>query len=279
MIVIVGDIRIDWLSGGVFELDGGTMFGVVPRVLWQKKLPPVQDNYIKFRNSPMLIRTPTANLIIETGLGNKLSEKQRKIYRVSEDWLLPGSLASLGLGRDDIDHVILTHCDFDHAGGVVMKGEGGELELTFPRARHLVNSIEWEDAMNPNVRSASTYLSENLSLLNNSGNLDLVEDGHEVVDGISLIHTGGHTRGHQVVRIESGGQVAWHLGDLLPSHAHSNPLWVMAYDNYPMDVIDRKARFLARAASEDAWLLLYHDMKYLACKFGEKGVVTEAVEA
>lgn len=275
----VGEFTIDWLRGGVFELDGGTMFGVVPKVLWQRKLPPVEDNYIKFRNSPMLIRTPGANIVIESGLGNKLNDKQKKIFRVSEGWDIPGSLAELDLRREDIGFVILTHCDFDHSGGVVMAGEGGEPEMTFPHARHLVNSTEWHDAMNPNIRSKSTYLDENLSLLGVSGKLDTVEDGHKVIEGVTLHHTGGHTRGHQVVRIESGGQVAWHLGDLLPSHAHSNPLWVMAYDNYPMEVIDRKAELLKRAASEDAWLLLYHDMKYLACKFDEKGNVTEGVEA
>ena len=255
----LGDFEIHWLGGGVFDLDGGTMFGVVPKVLWQRKLVPVEDNYLRFRNSPMLVRTGQANIVIETGLGNKLTDKQKKVFRVSEDWDLPSGLASHGLGREDVDYVILTHCDFDHAGGVVMLGDTGAPELTFPRARHVVQRMEWEDAINPNIRSANTYLDENLALLRDSDLLETVDSPHELLEGVSLLHTGGHTRGHQVVRLHSAGQTAWHLGDLLPSHAHSNPLWVMAYDNYPMDVIERKREMFERAASEDAWLLLYHD--------------------
>jgi len=269
----LGEFEIDWLGGGVFDLDGGTMFGVVPKVLWERKLKPVEDNYLRFRNSPMLVRTGKSNIIIETGLGNKLSDKQKKIFRVSEDWNLPEDLASLGLSRQDVDFVILTHCDFDHAGGVVMLGDGGQPELTFPGARHIVNRTEWEDATNPNIRSANTYLDENLGLLGTSGLLDLVDGANELTDGVNLLHTGGHTRGHQVVRLHSGGLTAWHMGDLLPTHAHANPLWVMAYDNYPMDAIEQKSMLLSRAASEDAWLLLYHDTSYRAIKLDEKGNV------
>lgn len=275
----LGEFSIDWLQGGVFDLDGGTMFGAVPRVLWQRKMRPAEDNYLRFSAWPMLVRTPGANIVIETGLGNKLTDKQNRIYRVSTGWDIPGSLASLGLKREDIDYVILTHCDFDHAGGVVMRGEGGVPELTFPRAMHIVQGLEWEDAMNPDARTSNTYLEENLGPLRDSDRLMLVEGEHELMPGITLHHSGGHTRGHQVVRISSGGQAAWHLGDLLPSHAHGNPLWLMAYDNFPMDAFPQKERFLKRAAEEDAWLLLFHDTRYFALKFDEKWGVREALEA
>jgi len=272
----LGEFTIDWLEGGVFDLDGGTMFGVVPRVLWERKLPPIEDNYLRFRNSPMLVRTPGSNIIIETGLGNKLTEKQKRIYRVSREWDLPGGLSALGLGRADIDLVILTHCDFDHAGGVVMRGESGAPELTFPSARHIVQRAEWDDAMNPDMRTSSTYLEENLAPLRDSGLLELVDGEREVLPGVSVMFTGGHTRGHQVVSLSSGGETAWHLGDLLPTHAHTNPLWVMAYDNYPMDAIQRKKEYLHR--SSGAWLLLYHDIRYRAVRLDESGGVAEGLE-
>ena len=137
----LGEFQIFWLDGGEFELEGGCMFGVVPRALWGKKFPASEDGYVRLVNSPILVRTPAANLIIDSGLGNKLTDKQRKIFRVTSPWRADRSLLELGLSRQDIDHVILTHCDFDHAGGVVWQNDGGELELTWPRARHYVQRV------------------------------------------------------------------------------------------------------------------------------------------
>lgn len=273
----LGSFNIDWLSGGVFDLDGGTMFGVVPKVLWRKRFEPFDDNYIRFLSSPMLVRTGSANIIIDTGLGNKLTGKQKSIFRVSQDWDLPRSLHALGLGRDDVDFVILTHCDFDHAGGVVMDVGEGELELTFPSAEHIVQRMEWEDAMNPNSRSANTYLDINLALLRDSGLLRLVDGGHEVAGGVVLECTGGHTRGHQVVHMASEGQRAMHMADLMPTHAHFNPLWLMAYDNYPLEAIEQKRRLTYAAVDDGVWFTFYHDTKYLACRFDTSGMVMEGV--
>ena len=273
----LGDFELHWLQGGTFELDGGTMFGPVPKVLWQRKLKADDDNYINFNNSPILLKTPKANIVIETGFGNKLNEKQIKIFRVKTAWDLPGSLAALGLGREDIDYVILTHCDYDHAGGVIMHNQEAEPELTFPRAKHMVQRIEWEDATNPNRRSASTYFQNNFDLLVDSPLLKLIDGDHDMIDGVRLLHTAGHTRGHQVVRMESKGKVAIHMADLLPTHVHYNPLWVMSYDNFPLDAIEQKERLERMALEEDAWITFYHDTVYRACKFDEKGNVTDSV--
>lgn len=267
----IGEFELYWLNGGGFELDGGAMFGVVPKALWSRKFPANEDNLIKFVNSPILVKTPGANILIETGLGNKLNEKQKKIFRVHPEWDLPGDLATLGMSPEDIDFVVLTHCDFDHAGGVATVREDGTTGLTFAGARHVVQSAEWEDATNPNLRSANTYWAGNLEDLGRSGNLSLADGLQEVIPGVSVERTGGHTRGHQIVRISSGGERALHLADLLPSHAHFNPLWVMAYDNFPMDVIALKQKLLAEAAETGAWLTFYHDPHVRACKFGEKG--------
>ena len=275
----LGEFEIDWLQGGVFRMDGGAMFGVVPHALWTRKYPVDEaDNTIELLNACMLVRTPGGNVVIETGFGNKISDKQKKIFRVGPDWDLPGSLDALGLKREDIDYVILTHCDFDHAGGVIMLGAGGEPELTFPKAKYVVQSVEWEDALAPNIRTANTYLEENFTLLKDSDNLVLIEGDHEVVPGVRVELTGGHTRGHQVVWIESEGEHAVHMADLLPTHAHHNPLWIMAYDNFPMDAIAKKQELYKEAEDKDAWYLFYHDTSMKACKFGEKGKVTEKVK-
>ena len=271
----IGDLELLWLNGGRFELDGGAMFGVVPKPLWQRKYPADADNCIPLLAAPLLVRTPAHLVLIESGIGNKLTEKQRKNFRVREEWSVPDDLAKLGIGRDEIDRVILTHYDFDHAGGVVMQNGAGALEMTFPKARHVLQKQEWEDVMAPNIRNSNTYWPVNSELLRDSGLLDFVEGTSEVVPGITVIHTGGHNRGHQIVRISSRGETAYHLADLLPTHAHFNPLWVMAYDNYPMESIELKQQWIRKGISEQAWFTFYHDAFMRACKFDEKGNVTK----
>ncbi len=271
----IGDFELFWLNGGTFELDGGTMFGVVPKVLWQKKYPSDSENYIRLLNSPILVRTPGELVLIDTGLGNKLTDKQKKINRVSREWSVPDDLRALGIAREDVGVVVLTHYDFDHAGGVVMQEPGGDLSVTFPNARHVLQRKEWEDVLTPNRRTISTYWPVNNELMRGSDRLELVDGDTEVLPGISVHLTAGHNGGHQVVRIHSRGETALHLADLLPTHAHSNPLWIMAYDNYPMDAIAQKELWLKRGVQEKAWFTFYHDAFLQACKLDEKGNVTE----
>jgi glyoxylase-like metal-dependent hydrolase (beta-lactamase superfamily II) len=276
--LVLGDMEIRWLQGGEFELDGGTMFGVVPKVLWERKYPVTEDNYIHMLNSPLLIKTPDSLVVVETGLGNKLTEKQQKIFRIKKPWDLPGDLGKLGNSREDVTHVVLTHCDFDHAGGIVMHDDGGLPELTFPNAKHIVQRDEWHDAMKPNIRSANTYLPENFAGLEASGLLVAVDGSYEIASGIRVAKTGGHTRGHQVVWMESRGETALHMADLLPTHVHFNPLWVMAYDNFPMDAIDRKQELEQEAMAKNAWFTFYHDPFMAACRFDGNGKVKEKFE-
>src|SRR5512139_3689928 len=201
----IGDFELIWLNGGRFELDGGAMFGVVPRVLWQKKYPPTEDNYIPLTAWPILVRTPNTLVLIESGLGNKITDKQKKIFRIKEDWSVLAELKQLGIGREDIDYVILTHYDFDHAGGVIMQEDNGDLGLTFPKAKHILQKKEWEDVLNPNIRNINTYWPVNNELMRGSANLELFEGEREVLPGISVIHTGGHNNGHQIVKLSSKG--------------------------------------------------------------------------
>lgn len=271
----VGDFELIWLSGGSFELDGGGMFGVVPKALWSKKYPSDQDNYVTLINWPILVKTPTALIIIESGLGNKLTEKQKKIYKVKDDWKVLTELNELGIKRQDIDYIILTHCDFDHNGGVIMAEQNGNLSITFPNAKHIIQKKEWEDVLAPNRRSSNSFWPVNYEVLKESPYLYIVDGAVDIEKGVKVIHTGGHNRGHQIVELESRGEKALHLGDLLPTHAHFNPLWVMAYDNFPLDVVALREEWENKGIEENAWFTFYHDPFMLACKFDKKGNITE----
>jgi glyoxylase-like metal-dependent hydrolase (beta-lactamase superfamily II) len=271
----LGEFEFTWLNGGRFELDGGAMFGVVPKALWQKKYPTTAENYISMSAWPILVKTPKALVLIESGLGNKLTDKQKKIFRVQEEWSIVDELKKLGIGRGDVDYVILTHYDFDHAGGVIMQDGAGKQELTFPKARHILQKSEWDNVMHPNARSINTYWPVNNELMKGNKNLELVEGEMEIVQGIAVSHTGGHNSGHQIVQLESNGEKAFHLGDLFPTHAHANPLWVMAYDNHPLDTIAMKQKWIALGAHAHAWFTLYHDPYVLACKFDYEGNIIE----
>ncbi len=267
----IGEFQIYWLNGGRFRLDGGTMFGAVPRILWEKRCPPATDNTLPFSNDVLLIKTTQHALIVDTGLGNKLTEKQRTIFQLYSPWSIVEDLAKIGLSREDIDYVLLTHCDFDHAGGIVMHNTQGEEELSFPRATHIVQKKEWEDVENPCLRAQSTYWPENFSCLKKTGQLTVIDGNHEVFPGIRLRLTGGHTRGHQVIEICSEGETAIHLGDLLPTHCHSNPLWIMAYDNFPLKVIDLKEQYLKEYQKKNSWFTFYHDPTVKACTLNLRG--------
>lgn len=273
----LGDFQLHWLDGGFFELDGGSLFGVVPKVLWQKKCSATPDNYVSVVSAPILVRTPTGNVLIETGLGNKLTAKQKQIYRLRCAWNLPADLEAVGVNRHEIEHVILTHGDFDHAGGITMYDTSGELTLTFPNATHYIQRWEWEDVQTPNRRAANSYWAMNFAGLIEGRNLLLVDREHEVVPGVDLFRTGGHTRGHQAVRLTTGAGRALHLGDLLPTTAFANPLWITPYDNFPLDSIAVKEKILTQGIEEGIWFTFYHDLQILACKFDGEGNVKDAV--
>jgi glyoxylase-like metal-dependent hydrolase (beta-lactamase superfamily II) len=273
----LGEFQLHWLEGGFFELDGGSLFGVVPKVLWQKKCVATEDNYVPVVGAPILVRTPAGNVLIETGLGNKLTEKQKKIFRLRCTWNLPADLEAAGTSRHEIEHVVLTHGDFDHAGGITMYDTSGGITLTFPNATHYIQRREWEDMQTPNRRAASSYWSMNFAGLAEGRNLFLVDREYEVVPGVALFHTGGHTRGHQAVRLASASERALHLGDLLPTPAFANPLWITPFDNFPLDSIAAKEKILSQGIEEGSWFTFYHDQQILACKFDGEGNVKTAI--
>ncbi|WP_026690711.1 YtnP family quorum-quenching lactonase [Alteribacter aurantiacus] len=271
----VGQVKITWLNGGVTHMDGGAMFGVVPKPLWEKKYPVNERNQIELRTDPMLLQVNGKNILVETGIGNgKFNDKQKRNFGIEQESKVRVSLDELGLTPNDIHIVLMTHMHFDHASGT-SEWIGEELVSVFPNAVYYVNETEWEELKAPNIRSKATYYKENWQAIESQ--VQTYKEEVEPITGVRLIHTGGHSDGHAILKLESEGEKAVHMADTMPTHAHRNPLWVLAYDDYPMNTISAKQAHIAKALEENAWFLFYHDYKYRALKWNEENVVEEAV--
>jgi glyoxylase-like metal-dependent hydrolase (beta-lactamase superfamily II) len=259
----LGDLELRFLSDGEFWLDGGTLFGVVPRVLWEKVAQPDERNRIRMRLNSLLIRTAGKNILVETGVGSKLGRKQREIFKLDRSVDLLGSLDSAGLRPEDIDIVINTHLHFDHCGGNT-RLESGRLVPTFPQATHFIQRSEWEDALDPDERSAVSYLEGNYLPLEESGQVELLEGDAEILPGIRVRVTGGHTRGHQSVHLESQGETAVFAGDILPMSYFTKITYVPSFDLYPLQTMEAKKNLLGGAREGD-WILFFcHDPRVSA---------------
>ncbi len=271
----VGNVSLTWLSGGVTNLDGGAMFGVVPKALWSRKYPCNDKNQIELPTDPILIQTNGKNILVESGIGKgKLTEKQLKNYGVTRESELEASLQQLGLIPDMIDFVLMTHLHFDHACGLT-RLENGNYVSTFPNAKIITSQVEWDEMRNPNIRSKATYWRENWEAIENQ-----VEPFSETwsLDPIRMYHTGGHSDGHSILIIEDSGEMAIHMADIMATHAHQNVLWVMAYDDYPMASIAAKQKWLPYGLEKNAWFTFYHDALYRAVKWGEDGQMVECIK-
>ncbi|KAA6448556.1 YtnP family quorum-quenching lactonase [Bacillus swezeyi] len=272
----IGDIKLTWLNGGVTHMDGGAMFGVVPKPLWSKKYHVNDKNQIELRTDPILVQKDGAHLLIDSGIGRgKMTDKQKRNYGVTEESSIDDSLTSLGLSAADIDAVLMTHLHFDHACGLT-RYEGDHLVSVFPNASIYTSSIEWAEMKNPNIRSKNTYWKENWEAVQHQ--VKTFEQKLEVMDGITMHHTGGHSDGHSVIELEDSGETALHMADIMPTHAHRNPLWVLAYDDYPMTSITAKQTWQQKAAEKNAWYIFYHDAVYRALKWDGNGDMTESVK-
>ncbi len=268
----LGVMTMHWLPGGDFRLDGGGIFGPVPKTSWQRRWPAAADNTLRLCNDPLLVDTGRDLLVVDGGLGDALSPRLREEYRVTTPWALPKRLAALGIECGDIGHVVITHGDFDHVGGLV-RSTGSGREATFPNAIHYMQRREWHDMRAPHPRSAGACDAAILDVLP-AGRLELVDEEAEICPGVVLRHSGGHTRGHQVVELHTGAGLALCPADLMPTHCHGRPLWQCAYDSEPLVVVDRKIEYLARY-DENTWYLLYHDPYVRAMRLGPKGEVRE----
>ena len=254
----VGDFEVLSLSDGFLRLDGGAMFGVVPKPLWEKKAPPDARNRITIGMRPVIVRG-ARTMLIDAGLGDKEDAKFHDIYGVERGHHLDHSLAEAGLSPADIDIVVATHLHFDHAGGFTMRDRSGAVRPRFPRAQYIVRRGEWDDATHPNERNRASYLPDNFVPLASAGVLQLVDDDQTIMPGVKVRRTGGHTRHHQMVVIESGGQTAAFVADLCPTTAHLADNWLLGYDLYPLDMLNAKKAFLKEAADREILILFEHD--------------------
>jgi glyoxylase-like metal-dependent hydrolase (beta-lactamase superfamily II) len=263
----LGDVRIHAIEGGLQRLDGGAMFGVVPKPLWQKRIPADERNRIPLALRCLLVETPDELVLIETGLGNKENEKFLEIYGV-ENAASPASglpdrvheaIQLAGFPADEVTTVVNTHLHFDHAGGNTFRDAGGEIRLSFPRARYHVQRGEWEWAHKTNERTQASYLPHNFDPVASAGRLHLMQGGGEVVPGIFVVPTPGHCPFHTSVLVRSAGETACFLADVIPTMAHLPLPWIMGYDVEPLRTLESKRALLKRAAAEEWLLVSTHD--------------------
>lgn len=255
-----GDYRVEIVPDCEFRLDGGAMFGVVPRNLWSKSCPPDDQNRIRMSMNCVFIDTGKERLLIETGIGDKWSAKHRAMYGIDRKQSLAASVQAMtGTVPEDLTIVINTHLHFDHAGGNTIQDEAGKTRPQFPNARYFISQAEYEHAESPTDRDRASYFPENWRPLKDSGQLELKPDAYEVVPGLRMETHPGHNRSMQCWRLQKDGKTLFGFADLVPMRAHVPFAWVMGYDLYPIETVEAKKRLLPQAARENWTCLFYHD--------------------
>lgn len=252
----LGDFELQALSDGTFALDGGQMFGIVPKALWEKRIPADDRNRIRLALTCLLIRTGRHNVLVETGIGDKFDPKLADIYGVHHSTTLLIELSKLGLAPEDIGIVINTHLHFDHCGWNTRRQDGKVLP-TFPRARYMVQRAEWEHALHSTERERASYIDELFRPA--EAQTELLEGDCEILPGIRVEVVSGHTRDMQCVWIESQGKRACFISDLVPTTAHLAYPWIMSFDLYPMETLANKKRLLPKLALEETLVVFPHD--------------------
>ena len=256
----LGDYRIEIVPDAEFRLDGGAMFGVVPRALWARVAPPDEANRVRLSANCLFIEAGRERILIETGIGDKWTERQAEMYGVERKRPLAASVEAVtGYRADEITIVVNTHLHFDHAGGNTVRAADGRIVPTFPNARYLVSRAEFEHANAPHERDRASYLAENWQPLAESGQLELQPADYEVVPGLRMETIAGHSRTMQCIRLVRGGQTLFGFADLVPTRAHVPLAWIMGYDLYPVETLEAKKRLLPQAAREGWLCLFYHD--------------------
>ena len=250
-----GDLQLVTVHDGPFRLDGGAMFGVVPRPLWQKKTAPDDRNRIQLAMRPLVVEAEWGRMIIDCGAGDKMDAKQRDIYALDRTRHLDHALAAAGLSADDISIALAPHLHFDHFGGATTTARTPR----FRNARYAIRSAEWEDATHPHERNRASYLQDDFVPLKEAGVVDFFEGNTLIKPGIRVERTGGHTGQHQIVYIESGGRTAVFTADLIPTTAHIDDPWIMGYDLFPMETLAVKQRFIREAIEREYLIFFEHD--------------------
>ena len=260
--VAIGDIEVIRLLDGTFRVDGGAMFGVVPKTLWAKRAVPDRENRITLALNCFLIRTPETTLLLDTGVGPDVDRRYVDFYSFERDPGLFGALAELRLGPEDIDIIVNSHLHFDHCGGNTLRTAEGRWVPAFPKARYVVQRGEWQQALHPVERDKPSYLPARLKPLGESKTLSLLDGDALVAPGIEAVLVPGHTAFHQGVMVVSGGQTFFYLGDSVPTVAHIDLPYIMSYDLYPVDTFNNKKALLAQAA-EEGWIVAFsHDISH-----------------
>jgi methylmalonyl-CoA epimerase len=264
-----GEIDLVTVSDGFFYLDGGAMFGVVPKTFWEKKAPPDERNRIRMAMRCLLLRG-ARTMLVDAGSGDKMTPKQAEIYRLERAFNLQHALPAAGVSPESIYVVLATHLHFDHAGGFTERASDGSIRPRFPRAQYVVRRGEFEDAMSPNERTKGSYFLDNYQPLAEHHVLQLVDDDVSIMPGVRVRRTGGHTMHHQMVIIESAGKTAVFAADLLPTAAHLPEVWVMGYDLFPLDTLNFKRAFLREAVEREYLIIFEHDPDIAAGYIREK---------
>jgi glyoxylase-like metal-dependent hydrolase (beta-lactamase superfamily II) len=259
----LGDFELSIFSDGTYPLDGGAFFGVVPKIMWSRKVASDERNYVQAGLNSLLIRaehprTGKQNVLVETGMGNKLSDRMVKFY--GQPAQLLANLAAGGVAPEDIDIVINTHLHFDHCGWNTIRKDG-KIVPTFPRAKYYAPEGEWQYARRPSERDAISYIPDNYDPLVQSGQMTLLKGGEEIGPGISVKTFPGHTEHMQAVIVESGGRTVCYTSDLIPTTAHIDITWGMAFDLYPLQTIESKKQYYAKAIPEKWVTVFTHDAK------------------
>lgn len=266
----LGDLELISLSDGWFRLDAGAMFGVVPKTLWGKGVATDERNRISMGLRPLVIRG-VRTMLVDAGIGDKMDAKSAEIYGFDRGRHLDHALAEAGLSPDAIDIVLATHLHFDHAGGFTTRASDGTVRPRFPRAQYVVRRGEWEDAIAPNERTRASYVLENYRPLADAGVLQLVDEDATIMPGVRVRRTGGHTRHHQIVHIESKGRVAVCTADLIPTTAHVPDPWIMGYDLFPLETLEFKRAFIRDAIDREYLIFFEHDPVVAAGHIREAG--------
>jgi glyoxylase-like metal-dependent hydrolase (beta-lactamase superfamily II) len=255
----IGPYRVHFLAGGRFRLDGGAMFGVVPKVLWNRAAPADERNRIRMRMTCLLLEGNGQKILVDAGSGTKEDAKFRDIYAIEGPEGLTQDLTALGVKPEDVTAVALTHLHFDHCGGGTTRDAAGVVKPTFPNAHYFVRRQEWEDAHHANERNRASYFSDNYDPLHEAGQLILHDTDLEILPGVWMKCLPGHTLGHQGCFFDIPGERALYTVDLVPTAAHLPLAYIMGYDLYPMTTLETKRAILRQATSE-GWLLLFeHD--------------------
>ncbi len=270
--------QIDAVDAGRLRLDGGAMFGIVPRPLWERHVAPDDKNRIPLAMRCLLLRGHGRTILVDTGLGHKADARFEAIYGVDhEHSTLLGSLDALGVAPGDVTDVVLTHLHFDHVGGATVRHAEGSLGLTFPDARHHVQRRHWDWA-HTSVREAASFLAENLDPLEASGRLVLSDGDASPFPGVSFVVVDGHTHAQQLPLVRGGDGALLFAADLVPTASHVPLLWIMAYDVEPLETVREKEAVLARAASEGWWLVFEHDTETACARIEQTAKGFEAID-